>query len=141
MSRLEKEWFGDQTTCPDSDSPVANKRLPLHSLRSIFITAGSASALAIFIYLTQYLYRRTKILGLIDKLMGNGLWWLILALGRYFQRSGSSTHCSQITSQSQTELELRTIEEVAADSCVIEMTRKPAEEEDQQATVEEERGA
>ncbi|KAJ8617182.1 hypothetical protein MRB53_013368 [Persea americana] len=140
MSRLEKEWFGDQTTCPDSDSPVANKRLPLHSLRSIFITAGSASALAIFIYLTQYLYR-TKILGLIDKLMGNGLWWLILALGRYFQRSGSSTHCSQITSQSRTELELRTIEEVAADSCVIEMTRKPAEEEDQQANVEEERGA
>ncbi|XXG58333.1 hypothetical protein AAC387_Pa04g0666 [Persea americana] len=141
MSRLEKEWFGDQTTCPDSDSPVGNKRLPLHSLRSIFITAGSASALAIFIYLTQYLYRRTKILGLIDKLMGNGLWWLILALGRYFQRSGSSTHCSQITSQSQTELELRTIEEVAADSCVIEMTRKPAEEEDQQANVEEERDA
>ncbi|RWR91359.1 glutamate receptor 2.7-like protein [Cinnamomum micranthum f. kanehirae] len=112
MSRLEKEWFGDQTTCPDSDSPVDNKRLPLYSLRSIFIIAGFASALAFIVYLMQHLYE-TRILGLIDKLMDGGLWQsLILPLGRYFQRSRSSNHRSKITPQSETEVEVSTIEEM-----------------------------
>ncbi|KAJ8617186.1 hypothetical protein MRB53_013372 [Persea americana] len=136
MSSLEKDWFGDQRTCLDSDSPVDNKRLPLYSLRSIFIMAGSASALAFIVYLMQHLYE-TRIVGLIDKLMDSGLWQsLILPLGRYFQRSRSSNHPSRITPQSEAEVEFSTIEEVATDSCVIEMNHKPAQEEDQHANTE-----
>ena len=141
MSSLEKDWFGDQRTCLDSDSPVDNKRLPLYSLRSIFIMAGSASALAFIVYLMQHLYE-TKIVGLIDKLMDSGLWQsLILPLGRYFQRSRSSNHPSRITPQSETEVEFSTIEEVATDSCVIEMNHEPAQEEDQHANTEKQIGS
>ncbi|XXG58339.1 hypothetical protein AAC387_Pa04g0668 [Persea americana] len=141
MSSLEKLWFGDQTTCPDSDSPVDNKRLPLYSLRSIFITAGSASALAFIVYLMQHLYE-TRIVGLIDKLIDSGLWQrLILPLGRYFQRSCSSNHRSRITPESETEVEFSTIEDVATDSCVIEMIHKPAQEEDRHANTEKKIGS
>lgn len=135
MLSLVKDLYGDQT-CRDSNSPVDNKRLPLYSLRVIFIIAGSASALAFFLYLIEYSYK-TKIAWVRDKLMESGLWRLVLAIGQSLQRACSSTRISSVTPQSETEVEFSTIEGNTTDSCVIEMTHhKPAQEEDQHADEE-----
>ncbi|XP_058113824.1 glutamate receptor 2.8-like isoform X2 [Magnolia sinica] len=61
MFEMEKKWFGDQTTCPDTGSPISNKSLPLYSLRTIYIITGVASAISLSVYFIRRLYKRRRL--------------------------------------------------------------------------------
>ncbi|XP_058113826.1 glutamate receptor 2.9-like isoform X2 [Magnolia sinica] len=54
MVDIEKRWFGDQTTCPDPlQTPATNTNIHLFPL---YIVAGAASALALFVYIIYHVY-------------------------------------------------------------------------------------
>ncbi|KAL6001843.1 hypothetical protein ACLOJK_040407 [Asimina triloba] len=90
MLEIEKKWFGDQTKCAD-EAHATSLRLPLYSLRSIFIITAAAAAVLLLIYLVKLFYRRKHDEALRQILVGNGLWMKFLAMGQNLHRVVTSS--------------------------------------------------
>ncbi|XP_058113157.1 glutamate receptor 2.8-like [Magnolia sinica] len=129
MLEIERKWFGDKT-CLDSEAQVTSIRLPLYSLRSIYIISGVASAITVSIFFIRFLYRRRRCDALREALRANGLWMRILTIGRYFNRMGTTLGNPGVELGPETSAEFSIIGEELPDSCSIEMTQSHMNDED-----------
>ncbi|KAL5973941.1 hypothetical protein ACLOJK_030600 [Asimina triloba] len=57
MMRIEQKWFGSQTSCSDTSTTISSNSLTLDSFWGLFLIAGAASALALFVFTARFLYQ------------------------------------------------------------------------------------
>lgn len=61
--KIEKTWFGQQTSCPNSSTTsVSSNSLGLDSFWGLFLIAAIASSLALTIFTAMFLYEHRQVL-------------------------------------------------------------------------------
>ncbi|GLT85189.1 hypothetical protein SLE2022_033850 [Rubroshorea leprosula] len=86
MREIENKWF--RKHCTDSSTMVSSNRLDLGSFWGLFLIAGVAAALALIIFVADFLYKQR------DVLRGSEVstWKRILQLLRNFDQKDPSSH-------------------------------------------------
>ncbi|GLT47950.1 hypothetical protein SLA2020_216020, partial [Shorea laevis] len=89
MRDIENKWF--KKHCTDSSTLVSSNRLDLGSFWGLFLIAGVAAALALIIFVADFLYKQR------DVLRGSEVsaWKRILQVLRNFDRKDPSSHTSR----------------------------------------------
>ncbi|XP_058068556.1 glutamate receptor 2.7-like [Magnolia sinica] len=96
MLEIEQKWFGQQTACLDrsaSQASVTSNNLTLDSFWGLFLIAGTASALAFFIFLVRFLHQNWHISPTPDEPITFRRW--IYHLAKRFDEIDPSSHTAK----------------------------------------------
>ncbi|EOA26543.1 hypothetical protein CARUB_v10022601mg [Capsella rubella] len=89
MKEIENRWFGKKNDCPDPKTDLTSNSLSLSSLWGLFLIAGTASFLALLVFVVLFLkeHRHT----LCDE-SGSSLWRKLKVLSRIFDEKDFKSH-------------------------------------------------
>ncbi|XP_010534724.1 PREDICTED: glutamate receptor 2.8-like, partial [Tarenaya hassleriana] len=91
MRQIENKWFKKQSNCPDPNTSLSSNRLSLRSFWGLFLIAGAASFLALFIFLAVFFYEQRHSLNRFYDAQDSG-WRKLRALLRIFDKKDMSSH-------------------------------------------------
>ncbi|XP_038699195.1 glutamate receptor 2.7-like [Tripterygium wilfordii] len=90
MKDIEKTWFGNESTCPNSSTSVSSSSLGLDSFWGLFLIAGVASTLALLIFAAMFVYEQRNLLKTSDS--ESSKWRKIWDLARIFNQKDLTSH-------------------------------------------------
>ncbi|KAL8130664.1 hypothetical protein V2J09_019819 [Rumex salicifolius] len=95
MVAIEKKWFGQKASCPESGSPFSSSSsLGLDSFWGLFLIAGSVATCALVTFLITFLYEHRQIWLRSDP--GLTGWSRVKELTRIFDQRNMSSHTFKI---------------------------------------------
>ncbi|XWS75987.1 hypothetical protein CRYUN_Cryun01aG0138800 [Craigia yunnanensis] len=89
MNQIEDTWFKKETVCLDRNS-ISSNSLGLESFRGLFLIAGTASLLALVIFVAMFLYEPRHVLLQFDS--ETSTWRRIRTMLRFFDQKDLSSH-------------------------------------------------
>ncbi|XWS31184.1 hypothetical protein CRYUN_Cryun23aG0055600 [Craigia yunnanensis] len=90
MNDIEDKWFKSETVCPDRNSSISSNSLGLESFKGLFLITGTASLLALVIFVAMFLYEQRHVLLQFDS--KTSIWRRIRTMSRFFDQKDLSSH-------------------------------------------------
>lgn len=92
MKQIEDKWFKKESIWPDDiENPsISSNSLGLESFRGLFLIAGTASLLALVIFVVMFLYEQRHVLLQFDS--ETSIWKRIRTMSRFFDQKDLSSH-------------------------------------------------
>ncbi|CAK9174737.1 unnamed protein product [Ilex paraguariensis] len=90
MEAIEKEWFGQQSTCSDSGPSLTSNSLGLNSFWGLFLISGIASVSALIIFTGMFIREHWHVIKCFDP--HTSIWTKIVMLARRFDQKDLKSH-------------------------------------------------
>ncbi|XP_022759820.1 glutamate receptor 2.9-like [Durio zibethinus] len=92
INQIEDKWFKKETVCLDRNVSISSNSLGLESFSGLFLIAGTASLLALVIFVAMFLYEQRHVFLQFDP--ETPIWRRIHTMSRFFDQKDLSSRTS-----------------------------------------------